>query len=330
VWLLAVFGAVAALLSRALAPALRGVWLGTDRAIEFVEGGAGLMSQLFAVSAAAVTVGMISALLGSGLASRLKVAVTLGGGLSVLAVMVASAARLHRELAFVYGTAAVVAALRVTREAARYQPLRGGALVVGSMATAGMVRLIGMAAVGFLPAVGAAGRATDGLAPLFIRGAATLSFGFETLAVGLAAAWLARGSSRPRAVVVALGLGSLAGYALVELAVLPDASGAVILSSRLVESLLSIPAPAVGHGARVVVEVGAWLVLFGVLSRGAGGRMLGACIALSLVARAAPERPLCALALVVAALGLALDRSSPACDLSILEVEGDPLLRSDA
>jgi len=322
-WWLAAIGGVAALVARALAPALRGVWIGADRAIDIVEACAGLMTQMFAVCAAAVAVGMISAVLRSGLAWGLKVTALLGGGIAVFAVIVASAARLHRLLVFVFGTAAVVVAFRLARHTARHRALRAGALIVGMMALAGMARLLAMVAIGVRSGQAGATVTSPELASTLVTVSATLSFGFEALAVGLAVIWLARSSSRPRALVLGMAAASVAGYGLVVVASTADASGVVILVSRLVQAMLGGPAPVVGYGARVVVEIAAWLVLFGVLSRGSGGRLVGGCIALSLVARAAPERPLCALALVVAALGLALDRHSPSQELSILELADD-------
>lgn len=322
-WWLAAIGAIAALLARALSPALRGVWIGTDRAIDMVEACAGLMTQLFAVSAAAVAVGMISAVFRAGLPWRLKATALFGGGLAVFAVVVASAARLHRLLVFVFGTAAVVVAFRLARDAARHRSLRAGALVVGMMALAGMARLLAMVAVGVPSGLAGATVTSPGLASILVTVSATLSFGFEALAVGLAVIWLARSSSRPRAVVFAVAAASVAGYGLVVVASSADATGVAILVSRLVQVMLGGPAPAVGHGARVVLEIAAWLALFGVLTRGSRGRLVGGCIALTLLARAAPERPLCALALVVAALGLALDRHSPSEELSILELAED-------
>ncbi len=322
-WWLGAIGATAALLARALAPALRGVWIGADRAIDIVEASAGLMTQLFAVCAAAVAVGMISAVFRAGLAWGLKVTALLGGGLAVFAVIVASAARLHRLLVFVFGTAAVVVAFRLARDASRYRPLRAGSLIVGMMALAGMARLLAMAAIGVRSVPVGAAVASPELASTLVTVSATLSFAFEVLAVGLAVIWLARSSSRPRAVVFAMAAASVAGYGLVVVASTADASGVVILVSRLVQAMLGGPVPAVAYGARVVLEIAAWLALFGVLTRGSGGRLIGGCIALTLVARAAPERPLCALALVVAALGLALDRRSPSDELSILELADD-------
>ncbi|MEI8258549.1 MAG: hypothetical protein WCJ30_22985 [Deltaproteobacteria bacterium] len=139
------------------------------------------------------------------------------------------------------------------------------------------------------------------------RAAATAAAFTDFAAVVIAAGWL--GIRRERLVSPTL-LVALAIAAVLTRVALGSESGdggaAAALVRTAADRLLTKPDPAFPHAIRVFVGFFAPVVaLVGLGKRGAVPAITG-CLALVLVVRSSPERPLQGLLLVVAALGLAL------------------------
>jgi hypothetical protein len=197
--------------------------------------------------------------------------------------------------------ASVLLALLCAIEAARAPFTRVPAAALGLMAIAGGARV---------GAVYLAYRAADVGSPRIVAGAqvaATVAAVIDLAAVGLAAGWLGlrreRVVSPPLLVALAIALvltrvvtGSEAG----------EGGAAAALVRGAAERLLSKPDPALPHVQRVFVAFFApAMALVGLGKRGAVPAIT-ACLALVLVVRSSPERPLQGLLLVIAALALAL------------------------
>ncbi|MBI4699870.1 MAG: hypothetical protein HY744_01665 [Deltaproteobacteria bacterium] len=296
----ACLGLVAALLDRGVAPALAGVGVGLGTAIAWVERLASLLSQLLAVVLVLATIRLTLPLWRSPLPASWRIFAVAVGGVVVMGAMTASAVPVPLGTALACAGGAVGLALWTGGSALRWPGLRGPALVLVAVAAAGVPRL---AAVALAYHAGELGSAR-----LFVgaRAAATAAVLLDVAACVVGMAWLgSRPGRRPRlvpgvALIVAAGLLARLSFAGSE----PGAPGVLILLGRVLDRLVSFPAPVLPDPARFFAEALAWLVAAAVLA-GKRRRPLGATVvALALLARGAVEMPLCAAALVLAALGL--------------------------
>lgn len=307
-WIMALIGVVAALVSRGVAPALPGVWVGVDHAITGLKLAAALVSQFFAVAAAAVIIGLVLGTVRSSLPAYLRAFAAGTGVLCILAVMIASAVRLPHASRLVLAVATGALALMGGASAARFFTSRAPAIVIGCVGLSGLIRVLTM----FL-----AGQARTDVLVVVARVTATLSWMLEVASIAVAIVWLLtqprlvsgglKRLSRPRwwllAILVA---GSAAVGAAVVVGSTPDAKGAPLLVARSVEHLLANPSPYAFPGAREGVEVVRWLVVVALMVVNPRGRMMASSVALALVATGVLEVPLCAAALVIAVLSLGL------------------------
>lgn len=325
-WIMALIAVVAALVSRGVAPALPGVWVGVDHAITGLKLGAALISQFFAVSSAAVIIGLVLGTVRSALPAYLRAFAAGTGVLCILAVMIASAVRLPHASRLVLAVATGALAVMGGLSAARFFTSRAPAIVIGSVAVAGLVRVL---------TILLAGQARSDVVVVVARVTATVSWLFEVASIVVAIVWLLtqprvvsgelRRPVRPRwwllgaliAAAAAVGTSVVIGSA-------PDAKGAPLLLARSVEHLLANPSPYGLPWAREVVEVVRWLVVVAVMVVNPRGRMMASSVALALVATGVLEVPLCAAALVIAVLSLGLH---PGPDLR-LDIAPGPLVRS--
>lgn len=313
-WCLTILAVFAALLARGVNPALPGVWVGADYAITGLKLVAALSSQLFAVLAAAVGVTMVVATVRSGLPPLAKLMAAVVGPLVVLSVMTASAVRLHSYWAVGIGIASTMFALFVASRSSRYSELRAGALVLGIMASAGLIRVSAVAGT----------YREELMAEPLLAGLMTISSMLELLALvvalgGLAPVLRKHGKKSWPITMVVLLLASIVGACVAYLGGQAEAGGVGLLWSRALNSLLSGPAPFVPHLIRLWFECLCWLTLCLVLLRAPRHRLLWCAVALTLVGRATPEQPLCGMALFLAALALAHDRGPGNEDLPVLE-----------
>jgi hypothetical protein len=304
-WAVASLAALAALLSRAVEPALPGVWVGVDHVITAVKLVSAISSQLFAVSSSAVMIGLVLATVRSRLPPHLRAFSVCAGVLVVLAVLIASAVRLPNPSRLVLAFTAAALSLMAAKSSARFLNLRAAALLLAVMSVASLVRIIAIVFAGYANA-----GAPDAIL-LAARVAATVGSAVEALGVLVAVAWLVLKSPRtgkrpePRwqllAVTLVLGL---AGTFVVHLGLDPESSGGALLVARAVRRLLLLPEPYLPLMLRVVVEVLLWLVVLLTLVLTPRSRLMSAVVALALVARGTPDIPLCAMAMVLASLAL--------------------------
>ena len=307
-WIMALIGVVAALVSRGIAPALPGVWVGVDHAITGLKLAAALISQFFAVASAAVIIGLVLGTVRSSLPAYLRAFAAGTGVLCILAVMIASAVRLPHASRLVLAAATGALAVMGAASAARFFTSRAPAIVIGAVASSGLVRVL---------TILLAGQARSDVMVVVARVTATVSWLLEITSVAVALVWLL---TQPRAVpggmqrpvrprwwllaVVAIAATGVGVAVVVGSA--PDAKGATLLLARSVELLLANPSPYTFPWTRELVEIVRWLVVGAVMVVNPRGRMMASSVALALVATGVLEVPLCAASLVIAVLSLGL------------------------
>jgi hypothetical protein len=309
-WGLAIVATIAAILSRAIEPALLGVWERSDHIIHAVRLGAAGGSQLAAVGSSALVVGLVLAAVRHPIPSYLR-AFAIGVGMLTLLALALSAVAvtLPDSSRLVVASAASLLALLAAREPARLFLLRAAALVVASTAASGFVRVATIGVMTYAPE--GPGETWGVLA----RALATLGWAVDLATVLLAAAILvttaprgnAAGKTRVRwpllAVVVVVPLLLVAGA---QLGAEPERSGFPVLLANVARLLQIYPEPYIPGLGRSALEMTRWVTAAGILVVMPRGRMTAATLALALCAAGTVEAPLCAAALVVAALALAL------------------------
>lgn len=309
-WLVAAIAAVAALVSRAVEPALPGIWVDTDHLITAVKLGGAVTSQLFAVASTAVVIGLVLATTSSSRPAYLRAFSVGAGVLTILAVMIASAVRLPEGSRVVLAATTALLALMCVRSTMQLYNLRAVSLLVACVGFAGLVRVATMLTVGLTTDT------ESGLVVVAARSTATLSSLLEIVAVLVAVAWLItqpkvgrdgtpRKMARPRFILLAslLFLSGLLTW-LVSAGQDPDATPVMVLVSRSAFGLLTAPAPFVPDLVRVFVELLRWGALVTLLALRPRGPMMASSVAFGLIASGSLEIPLCAASLVVAALAL--------------------------
>ena len=272
-WIMALIGVIAALVSRGVAPALPGVWVGVDHAITGLKLGAALLSQFFAVASAAVIIGLVLGTIRSSQPAYLRAFAAGTGVLCILAVMIASAVRLPHASRLVLAVATGALAVMGGVSAARFFTSRAPAIVVGAVAVSGLIRVL---------TILLAGQARSDALVVVARVTATLSWLLGAASIVVAIVWLltqprvvAGELSRPRRprwwLLAVLLVAAAAVGAAVVVGSAPDAKGAPLLLARSVERLLSNPSPYAFPWAREAVEIVRWLVVVAVMVSTRGG-----------------------------------------------------------
>jgi hypothetical protein len=310
-WAGALLGLVGALAGRAIAPSLAGVWMGTDRLIPAAELGAATLTQLFAIVAVALLMGLLLAISRSSWPGAYRAFAVFVCGPVAVAVSSAMFIPLPDLSGLVAGTGAAAFAVLAGVYGLKPGRPRLPAVVVGAVGLGGLGR---MAAIGLLQA------GEPGLGQRFrpfVTAGTMLSFGLDVVVVLVSVLWLVSGWPGVRrgfvgAGVAATGL-ALAALGIVALAVIgagPEASGAAVLANRALGQLMTQPGPAVPNWLRGLVEVQCVVLAAAALCWPRTSRLLRAGLVLALVGRGAPEAPLCALAMVLAALLVSLAPSA--------------------
>jgi hypothetical protein len=291
---LAALGVFALLTGRVLAPALKGVAVGTGTLVHWLGKVGAVSSQVFAFVATMTTIVMIMTAARSRLPAYARFSGLLLGGFAVLPTIWALQQTIPElSAALVAGSAALLALLAAS--AAIASPFaRGPALVVGLVALAGLVRLL---AIGL--GYGAAGLGVPALA--------VVSFVCDGLALGVALAWIAARNRKLTSPWTALALllaliatrQALAGQ-------VPDPRPLDLFCWRSASYLLTAPFVPVPAALRIFVAFLAPLTAIAALLSREAIRPLAAAVALALASRAALEMPPCALMLIVGALATAL------------------------
>ncbi len=306
---LAALGLLALFTGRVLAPALKGVSVGTGKLVYAVALTGDVSSQICAF------LGMMAAIVIvlAASRSRLPVVVRLAalglGGFAVLPTVWALHEPVNHLSAALVGVSASLLALLAVPSALRAPFARAPGVVIGLVALGGLVRL-GAVALAFQSSEPRFGHLAAAA-----REVATGAFLCDAVAVAVALAWVSsrRGSpGRERSrltspvtlVVLALALvctrQALAGQPY-------DAHGIDVLFWRAAANLRNQPEAGLPQGFRVFVSFLAPLVAVAALRvRDPLAAPFGAAVALALASRGAVEMPPCALMLIVGALGAAL------------------------
>ena len=321
-WLTAFLTVVAALLVRAIQPALPGVWVGVGHVITALKLAGALSSQLCAVASAALIVAMVVVVARGSLPSGLR-AFSVGVAMMVVLSLLISTGmlatvirwlmgrrltvRLPVESALVLAGAVGVFVMAAAHLRSRLHALRGPSLVVGAVGTSSLVRVV---AVGCAYIAQRSGSAT---VHAVSRSLATLGFVLELVAVTVALVWMAsawpqRPAGRARKSGLALLAVVLVVAALTSYLTLagrdPEARGIAVLFARAAERLTSHPLPYLPGLVIAFVEAVSWLLVLSTLLLVVRGRLLAAAVALALLARGGLESPLAAAALALAACAL--------------------------
>ena len=170
--------------------------------------------------------------------------------------------------------------------------------------------LMALAGAARVASVYLAYRGADRVSASFVataRGVATVAFVVDAAAIAIAAGWV--GIRRERlvspALLAALGLALVLTRAVVG-AEAGEGGAVAALLRGVAERLLSKPEPAIPVAFRVFVAFFAPAMALAGLGTRLAVPALSGCLALLLLVRSSPERPLYGLLLVVASLGLAL------------------------
>ncbi len=338
-WLTAILAVAAALLVRAVQPALPGVWVGVGHVITALKLAGAFSSQLCAVACSGLIVAMVIVVARGSLPSGLR-AFSVGIAMMIVLALLISTGmlavgirwlsgrrltmRLPTESALVLAGSVGIFVVAAAWTRSQLQALRGPSLVLGAVGESSLVRVV---------AVGVAHVALrDSSVALHVvaRSVATLGFLLELSAVGVAVAWLAttwparsKAGSRKAALVfvaVLLGAAALASY-MVFAGRSPESRGVALFVARAAEQLASQPVPYMPWLVVTFVDFVGWLVVLSTLLLVMRGRLLAAALALALLARGGLEAPLSAAALALAACALIVAEPSYPPDVAVVAPE---------
>jgi hypothetical protein len=295
-----VFGVLAMLAGRAIAPAAEGMGVGLDRTIRSIELAGGAASQLYAMAATIVAVAELLVLSRSRVSASIRNAAIGIGGFVVLVTLAAAATRVPAVSAALVGVGAGAMCMLVARDA-RHIPF--ARTVAIGLAAAGLTSLVRLVAVGL--AFAASRFASDRLA-IAARIGATIAFVLDGATLAVAAAWITARSKKLASPLVAIAF-VVAVFATREYVRHDDDPGPfVVLVRRAVDRLVTRPEPFVPVQAAAFVAVLApALALACVVARGMLPVLAGG-FALVLFAKDAPEMPLGALSMLVGTVAIAL------------------------
>jgi hypothetical protein len=289
---------LATIVGRGIAPGIRGLAVGIEPFIALSDGVSAFISQLVAAGGVAAAIRLASGALRLpklDLGYRL---IGLPGSAIVIALVMAAWARpLEPELCRMMALAAIAAALAGAVASLRSHETRASGLVLGSTALSGFAHLMAR------ELVSRAAERMDSSSLHWAVAVATLATLFDLAALGLTVTYLAQGKVRSlvrtAAIVIvpaaALGLFAARGNA-------PGASVLRVLAGRALSHLSLAPAAALPVALRFAISA-ALLIAAGrcVVGRGERGKA-SVVLSLCLLSLGAPDMPLPALWLVVAAL----------------------------
>ena len=301
-WAAALLGVIAALLGRAVAPALAGVWVGTDRLIPMVDLGAAIGTQLFAIVAMTIMMSAIIALSRTTWPMLYRGGAVGVSGLVAMAVASSIFIKLPEVSRLAAGTGAGVLAVVAGIYGLRVARARLAAIALAAVGLGGLARMLSMAVLHFY------GADVPRQVRLAVTVGATASLLLEAVALVVALGWLAGVRLGVRQLVNG-SLLLLIAAAIVYIGVrgaLPEASGTSVLVNRSLGLLMAEPDPWVPNVLHGYVEALGWVLALAALGGPGFTRLVSATMAFALLGRGTLEAPLCSLAVVLAALLLAL------------------------
>ncbi|HVK65078.1 MAG TPA: hypothetical protein VM694_11405 [Polyangium sp.] len=316
---LAAFGVLAMLLGRAFGPSLRGLVVGLGRTGDLLELAGAAMSYFFLILA---IVGVLALGL-SALQARLPAVVRFGAvfasGLVVLVALLGAVSRVPDPSLVLVGGVACALALLAAWDTMRTPFARATAAMLGLLGLGGLAR------VASVLLVMRGGTASESLARI-ARGVSTVGLLLDGAAMAVAVGVVAsRGKKLTSpATLAALGVALFATRA--ALAGTSDEAAAVsVLLARAAKNLILRPEPLAWPVVATFVAFAAPAIAVAALATRTLTPALSGAIALLLVARGAPDVPLCALALVLASLATVLaSRDHRGLWAAITRVESTP------
>ncbi|MDC3959447.1 hypothetical protein [Polyangium jinanense] len=297
---LAVFGVLAMLLGRAFGPSVRGLAVGLGRTGDYLELAGAAMSQFFLILATVGAMALGLSALRAGLPAVVRFGAVFASGLVVLVTLSASASRVPEASLVLVGGVACVLALLAAWDTMRTPFARATAVMLGLLGLGGLSRVASVLIV-----------MRDGVAPEALariaRGVSTVGLLLDGAAMAVAVGFVAsRGKKLTSpATVAALAVALFATRQ--ALAGTSDEAAAVsVLLARAAKNLVLRPEPFASPVIATFVAFAAPAIAVAALATRTLTPALSGAIALLLVARGAPDVPLCALALVLASLATVL------------------------
>lgn len=304
--LVAGLAVVIEVVTRAIAPCLRGLAIGLDAWINRAAFVVDTLTLTLMVAAFALGAVQVTAMASSRTPLALRAVAMLGGGVTLL-VMLAAPSSDHPPLPLLVASAAASSTLALVAAGAglrdkvyRLPAIAGIGVALGTMARTAAV---------FLAARAAAGPRSEGLDPA--RVLATIGFGADGLVLLAVGAW-AVSRSRKVAIPLVVGALTLAGLGARWAVVSPDDTSALAMIVRLgTRMMMSRPVPFAPYALEIFGILIAFLLAAVVLVIPKQARAVSAALALFAVVRSTGEIPLHASLVAVATLGVLLTQFSP-------------------
>jgi hypothetical protein len=298
---LAVFAVATMILGRALGPSIRGLAVGLGRVGELIELLGGTTSQLFLIAATVTAMALVLTSTRARLPVHLRVGCVLSGGAVILGTLTAATSRVPVLSSVAIGTAACALALTSAWDGLRVPYARAVAVGLGFVALGGIVRLVAVALV--MREVGPPPERLDRIA----HGLGTVGALLDAGAIAVTLSFIASRSRKLTSplTIVALGVAMLCTrYALVGAS--DDAGAVSVLLGRAARALSVRPEPLLPPAVSTFIAFLAPATALAALLTPTLTPALSGAVALLLLSHGAPDVPLCALSLALAALAVPL------------------------
>ena len=314
---------LATVVCRGIAPAIPGLAVGIERFIVLSSQISAFLSQLVAAGGVAAAIVLsVGALRLPRLDLTYRLLALPGGAIVIALVMAAWARPLEPELCRTMALAAVVSAFAGAVASLRLKETRASGLGLACASASGLTHLLAR------ELVSRAAERLDSTSLHWAVAVATLAALFDVLTLGVTLTYLGQGQSRKIAtgaalvLVPALVLGIFAAHGAA-----PGTGVLRVLTERALTLLSRMPAAALPSALRFAITAALLIAAFSTMFRANANSKTSVVLALSLLSLGAPDMPLPALWLVVAALlspKSALENAPHATPLPLGEAPPDP------
>jgi len=296
---LAAYGVASMLCGRALGPSARGLGVGLGRLGEMIELTGAIASQFFLVLATVGTLALGFVALRSRLSSLVRFSMIGVGILVVFATLSASASRLPPASLLLVGGASCLFALIAAWDTRSTPFARVASSLLALLSFGGIARLVSVLLV--MPGV------VPERVTAVARGAATAGLVFDGLAMVIAVGFVASQGRKTLSPTTLLALGVALFATRYAIAGTSDDAGAVsVLLSRSAQAMTLRPEPFFTAPVTTFVAFAAPMIAIAAVTTRTLTPALQGAIALLLVARGAPDVPLCALTFTLASIATVL------------------------
>ena len=297
---LAAFAVIAMLLGRAFGPSVRGLVVGLGRTGDYLELAGAAVSQFFLILATVGAMALGLSALRAGLPAVVRFGAVFASGLVVLVTLSASASRVPEASLVLVGGVACALALLAAWDTIRTPFARATAVMLGLLGLGGLLRVVSVIIV-----------MREGVAPEALarvaRGVSTVGLLLDGAAMAVAVGFVASRSKKltSPATLAALAVALFATRQAIA-GTSDEAAAMSVLLARAAKNLVLRPEPFVSPVIATFVAFAAPAIAVAALATRSLTPALSGAIALLLVARGAPDVPLCSLALVLASLATVL------------------------